>query len=188
MPGGHRSSPPEPAGETVSSLEGVTEGVSFIRGLSKGVAACRWHAFSDRSQLPLRSALNGRHWRPAPEPAGETAMPPPLELDYIIPSPSRTAREKIIAFVPLREGAGGGLKPTRATWQVRPECGQRKAQLSSDCAFDACLLARMRGPPARVPSGIIFHRKIMPTLLRCFLRSLRSWDSVPHPASFLKKA
>ena len=38
----------------------------------RGVAACRWHASSDRSQLPLRSALNGRHWRPAPDAAAET--------------------------------------------------------------------------------------------------------------------
>ena len=30
-----------------------------------------------------------------------------MELDYIKPSPSRTAKVRIIAFVPLREGAGG---------------------------------------------------------------------------------
>src|SRR5699024_5120065 len=40
--------------------------------IPKGVAAPQWGASSDRSQLPLRSALNGRHRRPAPEPAGET--------------------------------------------------------------------------------------------------------------------
>ena len=32
----------------------------------------RWRSAANRSQLPLRSALNGRHRRPAPEPAGET--------------------------------------------------------------------------------------------------------------------
>ena len=37
---------------------------------------------------------------------------PPLELDYIKPSPSRTIRAWIIALVPLREGAGGGLPIT----------------------------------------------------------------------------
>ena len=140
------------------------------------------------------------------EPAGETALPPPLELNYSTFSPSHAGRLSSLGNVCAWEGVserrwrsaanrpsrqarpGGGQHPARTRRQVRPECGQRKAQLSSDCAFDACLLARMRGPPARVPSGIIFHRKIMPTLLRCFLRSLRSWDSVPHPASFLKKA
>ena len=51
------------------SLSGPT---AQARNPRRGVAACRWHASSDRSQLPLRSALNGRHWRPAPDAAAET--------------------------------------------------------------------------------------------------------------------
>ena len=44
-------------------------------GLSKGVAACRWHASSDR---PSRQARQ--------------RMLPPLELDYIKPSPSHAGK------------------------------------------------------------------------------------------------
>ena len=39
-----------------------------------GVSERRWRSAANRSQLPLRSALNGRHRRPAPEPAGETGV------------------------------------------------------------------------------------------------------------------
>ncbi len=60
------------------------------------------------------------------------ASPPPLELDYIKPSPFRTAKVRIIAFVPLREGAGGGaLVSSKATGETRrrphkscPACGK----------------------------------------------------------------
>ena len=38
------------------------------------------------------------------EPAGETATPPPLELDYIKPSPSRTEKDEIIALYPYGRG------------------------------------------------------------------------------------
>ena len=41
------------------------------------------------------------------EPAGETATPPPLELDYIKPSPSRTEKDEIIACYPYGRGQGG---------------------------------------------------------------------------------
>ena len=117
---------------------------------------------------------------------GGFASPFGIRLYKIIPLP----RQKGNSFHHSL-GAGGGrgwacIKPT--TRQARPGGELCKAQLSSGCALDACLTARMRGPPTRVPSDMIFHRKITSTLLRYFLRNLRSWDSVPHPASFLKKA
>ena len=61
------------------------------------------------------------------------ASPPPLELDYIKPSPSRTSKVRIIAFVPLREGAGGweALVSSKAAGETRrrphkscPACGK----------------------------------------------------------------
>ena len=43
---------------------------------------------------------------------------PPLELDYIKPSPSRTARGQTISKLSLREGAGGGfLKTIQTGWR-----------------------------------------------------------------------
>ena len=44
--------------------------------LREGVSERRWRSAANRSTLPLRSALNGRHWRPAPEPAGEKTLGP----------------------------------------------------------------------------------------------------------------
>ena len=42
--------------------------------------------------------------RPSLKKGLQRGRSPPLELDYIIPSPSRTAKVRIIALVPLREG------------------------------------------------------------------------------------
>ena len=40
------------------------------------------------------------------------AARPPLELNYITFSPSRTVKVQVIAIAPLREGAGGGAVGT----------------------------------------------------------------------------
>ena len=45
-----------------------------------GGAGARWAPFCDRSQLPLRSTLNGRHRRPAPP--GEGSLSENSPLDY----------------------------------------------------------------------------------------------------------
>ena len=95
-----------------------------------GGAGARWAPFCDRSQLPLRSALNGRHRRPAPEPAGETvsslqamteraalkkgglskgggiASPFGIRLYNFLPLPCRWAI--LFCTVSAWEGAGGG--------------------------------------------------------------------------------
>ena len=51
-------------------------GKIYLHGMDAGggVSERRWRSAANRSQLPLRSALNGRHRRPAPEPAGETGV------------------------------------------------------------------------------------------------------------------
>ena len=34
----------------------------------------QWRSAANRSPLPLRSVLDGAHWAPGPEPAGETGV------------------------------------------------------------------------------------------------------------------
>ena len=58
------------------------------------------------------------------------ALPPPLELNYITFSPSRTVKVRTIAFVPLREGVSerrwrsAANRPSR---QARPGGGSHKS-------------------------------------------------------------
>ena len=84
-------------------------------------------------------------------------MLPPLELNYIKPSPSRTAKVRIIAFVPLREGVGGGhhkafpAGETRVWAYIKPAAqvssrpGRRPIALRARAAAaPSLLLSRLR--------------------------------------------
>ncbi len=103
--------------------------IAFVP-LREGVSERRWRSAANRPSRQARPGGGLRYTPPTRQARrwhdevvteravlsrgftkGE-ALPPPLELNYIIVSPSRTARVRIIAFVPLREGAGGGYRKT----------------------------------------------------------------------------
>ena len=114
-------------------------GMLFYTLIPKGVAAPRWGASrtDGRGNVDRRRTVPTGHLRPIG--GGETWLSlweswhdevvteravfqggyqrgerqlPPLELNYITFSPSRTEKDEIIAFVPLREGARGGRQKT----------------------------------------------------------------------------
>ena len=158
-----------------------------MEGVHKGVAACRWHASSDR---PSRQARRRES--------------PPLELNYSTFSPSHAGRLSHLGAARAWEGVGGGYRcpcPTavadakgrHALWAASPE------RLS---VFLSGTPSQVRNPPARgrcAPVGRAkrptdaaaetlretVHRTVSLFSCAVFLRNPRSWDSVPHPASFL---
>ena len=71
----------------------------------RGVSERQWRSAANRSQLPLRSALNGRHRRPAPEPAGETRG-----WAYLGP------RHRVFLVPPRRNRTIGNVR-RRAPWE-----------------------------------------------------------------------
>ena len=108
------ANPARPAGETGEARLGSPYGGAVAAG--------------DRGGIPLRGFTKGE------------AKPPPLELNYIKPSPSRACEVENIPNVWAREGGrGGGYHKTFPA-------GETRGWASQNCLT---LQARQRRPPAQ---------------------------------------
>ena len=88
-------------------------------GAWEGVSERQWRSAANRSQLPLRSALNGRHWRPAPDAAAETRGWVPHSF------PARQGRRgRASSNLPRPRGGGRKITPPVLLRETSPSrCG-----------------------------------------------------------------
>ena len=128
---GRRQSPPLELNYITFSPSRTSRGTyTSLVWAREGVSERRWRSAANRSQLPLRSALNGRHWRPAPEPAGETrgwgadSCPPAWRqarrVESFSPPPLLPALPPQTAGVPPGGRTGAGRRPAGGR---SPACG-----------------------------------------------------------------